>query len=106
MSRSSPILRQLGVRYIEAALTKAAAVASGHSQPTDLMATQARYQAVLGDLYNKMAADIRPGDAKPPAGADRQANSLGQVVNQLQANKPATGAIQEENAPRVLSPQQ
>jgi len=135
------LLRQLGIRYIEAALEKAAAVAAekrphpmyqmrasalfntgmrdlwkqhGYKSPDEVeagLATDQKYYEALRGLYdkhmapyNKTAADIRPGDAKPPAEVDRQASSLATVVNQLRKPELKT-PIEEENAPRVLTPQ-
>jgi len=116
------LLRQLGIRYIEAALEKAAlnekisSYCSGcfiGQQPHDGtgLATDPNYYEALKGLYDKhmapygkTAADIRPGDAKPPAEVDRQASSLATVVNQLRKPELKT-PIEEENAPRVLTPQ-
>jgi len=60
---------------------------------------------LIEEALEKGAADIRPGDAKPPVGSGQQATSLGQVVKQLQERGPKP-QIQEENQPRVLTPQQ
>ena len=60
--------RQLGVRYIEAALEKAAT------------------------------------DAIPPIEADHQADTLAMIINQLR-NAELDIPIEEENAPRILTPQ-
>lgn len=99
------LLRQLGIRYIETALEKAASTtAVRRPYPViDYEALRELYDEYIASS-SKMAADIRPGDAKPPAEVDRQANSLTAIINQLRKADLKT-PIEEENAPRVLTPQ-
>jgi hypothetical protein len=73
---ATPLLRHYSIRFIEEALRP------------------------------KTAADIRPGDAKPPVGAGQQATSMGQVTNQLQQrNQGRQPPITAQNTPKVLMPQ-